>query len=120
MTTFWMASFWKRPKSSTGACAPTARPQNLDHSRDRSPIHPPPERNAVSSDTSASKSESESPVISAPEPKSHSPLTNRDWWPDQIDVSTLRPHAPAGNPLGEDFDYAAEFATSMLMRSRQT
>src|ERR1700740_1827323 len=97
-----MVSFSTRPKSSTGACAPAARGQILDHSCDRSPIYPPPERNVVS--------ESESPVIPAPEPKSHPPLTNRDWWPDQIDVSTLHPHSPQSNPLGDDFDYAAEFA----------
>src|SRR5260370_18437394 len=97
-----MASSSTRPKSSTGACAPTARGQVLDHSCDRSPIHPPPERNVVS--------ESESPVIPAPEPKSHPPLTIRDWWTDQIDVSTLHPHSAQANPLGDDFDYAAEFA----------
>ena len=38
------------------------------------------------------------------------PLTNRDWWPEQIDVSTLQPNDPRGNPLGADFDYAEEFA----------
>ena len=38
------------------------------------------------------------------------PLTNRDWWPQQIDVSRLHPNDPRGNPLGEDFDYAEEFA----------
>src|ERR1700757_4940668 len=97
-----MVSFSTRPKSSTGACAPTVRRQILDHSGDRSPIHPPPERNVVS--------DSESPVIPSPEPKSHPPLTNRDWWPDQIDVSTLHPHSAQSNPLGDDFDYAAEFA----------
>jgi catalase-peroxidase len=64
----------------------------------------------VSSETTHKGSESENPVIDAPEPKSHPPLTNRDWWPDQIDVSTLHPHSPQSNPLGEDFDYAAEFA----------
>ncbi|HWS92241.1 MAG TPA: catalase/peroxidase HPI, partial [Mycobacterium sp.] len=64
----------------------------------------------MSSSSDTSKSESESPVIPAPEPKAQAPLTNRDWWPDQIDISTLHPHSPAANPLGEDFDYAAEFA----------
>jgi catalase-peroxidase len=65
----------------------------------------------VSSDTTQSRgSESENPVIASPEPKAHGPLTLRDWWPDQIDVSKLHPHAPQANPLGEDFDYAAEFA----------
>ena len=38
------------------------------------------------------------------------PLTNQDWWPEQIDVSVLHAHSPKGNPLGDDFDYAEEFA----------
>jgi catalase-peroxidase len=36
--------------------------------------------------------------------------TNADWWPEQLDLSVLHQNAPAGNPLGEQFDYAAEFA----------
>ncbi|WP_319434040.1 catalase/peroxidase HPI [Mycobacterium sp. RTGN5] len=55
-------------------------------------------------------SESENPVIDAPQPKAHGPRTNQDWWPDQVDVSKLHPHSPYSNPLGDDFDYAKEFA----------
>ncbi|BCI88049.1 hypothetical protein NIIDMKKI_32550 [Mycobacterium kansasii] len=58
----------------------------------------------------ASTSESENPAIPSPKPKAHAPLTNRDWWPDQIDVSMLHPNPPAASPLGADFDYASEFA----------
>ena len=36
--------------------------------------------------------------------------TNRDWWPEQLNLGILHQHAPASNPLGEAFDYAAEFA----------
>lgn len=61
-------------------------------------------------ENTASASESENPAIPSPKPKSHAPRTNRDWWPDQIDVSRLHPHSPQANPLGDDFDYAAEFA----------
>ncbi|MGO9155484.1 catalase/peroxidase HPI [Mycobacterium sp.] len=64
----------------------------------------------MSSDTTHGGSESENPVISAPTPKAHAPLTNRDWWPNQIDVSKLHSHPLQSNPLGEDFDYATEFA----------
>ena len=64
----------------------------------------------MSSDTTQKGSESENPVIDAPEPKSGGPLTNQDWWPNQIDVSKLHPHAPQSDPLGDDFDYAKEFA----------
>ncbi|MGN6244379.1 MAG: catalase/peroxidase HPI [Motilibacteraceae bacterium] len=35
---------------------------------------------------------------------------NRDWWPNQINLRILQKNPPAVNPMGEDFDYAAEFA----------
>ena len=66
----------------------------------------PPHPDAETSSTS----ESENPAIPSPTPKSHAPRTNRDWWPDQVDVSRLHPQSVQGNPLGVDFDYAAEFA----------
>ncbi|GAA2360066.1 catalase/peroxidase HPI [Saccharopolyspora halophila] len=34
---------------------------------------------------------------------------NRDWWPNRLNVKILAKHHPAGNPLSEDFDYAAAF-----------
>jgi catalase-peroxidase len=64
----------------------------------------------VSSDTTHKGSESENPAIDSPEPKSGAPRKNQDWWPNQIDVSRLHPHSPQSNPLGDDFDYAEEFA----------
>ncbi len=36
--------------------------------------------------------------------------TNRDWWPNQIDLRMLHQNPPAADPLGTDFDYAEEFA----------
>ena len=39
------------------------------------------------------------------------PKTNQYWWPEQLDLSPLRQHAPASNPLGEAFDYATAFAS---------
>ncbi|MDZ7668745.1 MAG: catalase/peroxidase HPI [Gammaproteobacteria bacterium] len=36
---------------------------------------------------------------------------NQFWWPDMLDLSPLRDHDPASNPYGEDFDYAAAFAS---------
>ena len=33
-----------------------------------------------------------------------------DWWPDTLDLSILYQNAPMTNPMGEDFDYAVEFA----------
>ncbi len=40
---------------------------------------------------------------------SRRPMTNRDWWPDQLDLRILHQNPPAGDPMGEDFDYAEEF-----------
>jgi catalase-peroxidase len=39
------------------------------------------------------------------------PMSNQDWWPERLDLRPLRQHAAETNPLGADFDYAAEFAT---------
>jgi catalase-peroxidase len=35
--------------------------------------------------------------------------SNRDWWPNQLDLSILHQRAPASNPMGADFDYAEAF-----------
>jgi catalase-peroxidase len=56
-----------------------------------------------------SVSESENPVIPSPTPKRMRPMTNKDWWPNQLDLSVL--HCPSSmcNPMEEDFNYAEEF-----------
>ncbi len=56
-------------------------------------------------------SESENPRMDSPTPKSANPRTNKDWWPDQIDLSVLHTNSPASNPLGEDFDYSKAVET---------
>ncbi|WP_236244621.1 catalase/peroxidase HPI [Streptomyces sp. CC210A] len=58
-----------------------------------------------------SGSESENPVISSPTPTPTRPRTNRDWWPNQLDLQVLHQHSPRANPMGPDFDYAQEFAS---------
>ncbi|MEV0855656.1 catalase/peroxidase HPI [Nocardia fluminea] len=58
-----------------------------------------------------SNSESENPAIPSPTAQTdHRPRSNKDWWPEQIDVSVLHAHSSKSNPLGEDFDYAKAFA----------
>ena len=37
--------------------------------------------------------------------------SNRDWWPNQLNLRILHQNAVETDPMGEDFDYAAEFAT---------
>jgi catalase-peroxidase len=35
--------------------------------------------------------------------------SNRDWWPNQLNLDMLRQHSSKSNPMGEDFNYAEEF-----------
>jgi catalase-peroxidase len=35
--------------------------------------------------------------------------TNRDWWPNQLDLGILHQHSTLSNPMGQAFDYAKEF-----------
>ncbi|MEP6785734.1 MAG: catalase/peroxidase HPI [Sphingomonadales bacterium] len=36
-------------------------------------------------------------------------MTNRLWWPNQLDISVLHQNPPAGDPMDAGFDYAAAF-----------
>ena len=35
--------------------------------------------------------------------------TDRDWWPNRLDLRPLRLNSPKSDPMGEDFNYAEEF-----------
>ena len=35
--------------------------------------------------------------------------SNKDWWPNQLNLGILHQHSDLGNPMGKDFDYAEEF-----------
>ncbi|MFZ1109809.1 MAG: catalase/peroxidase HPI [Rhodomicrobium sp.] len=35
--------------------------------------------------------------------------TNRDWWPNQLNLQVLHQHSSLSDPMGEAFDYAEEF-----------
>ncbi len=39
------------------------------------------------------------------------PRSNRDWWPNQLNLKGLRQNSPLSNPVGKDFNYAEEFKT---------
>ena len=54
-----------------------------------------------------SVSESENPRMPSPEPAPHRPRTNKDWWPNQLDLSVLHQHSTRSNPLDAQFDYKA-------------
>jgi catalase-peroxidase len=56
-------------------------------------------------------SESENPAIPSPTPQPHRPMSNQDWWPNQLNLQVLHQHPAESNPMGGDFDYAEEFGT---------
>ena len=35
--------------------------------------------------------------------------SNRDWWPNQLNLNILHQHSSKSNPMGEEFNYAEEF-----------
>jgi len=38
-------------------------------------------------------------------------MSNQDWWPNQLSLKVLRQNSPLSDPMGKDFNYAAEFKT---------
>ena len=37
--------------------------------------------------------------------------SNKDWWPNQINLKILHQNTSESNPMGESFNYAEEFKT---------
>ncbi len=45
--------------------------------------------------------------------------SNRDWWPNQLNLHILHQHSPLSNPMGERFNYAEEFKSLDLDALKQ-
>jgi catalase-peroxidase len=45
----------------------------------------------------------------APKPTPRRGTSNRDWWPNQLNLRILHQNSPLSNPMGEEFNYAEEF-----------
>jgi catalase-peroxidase len=45
--------------------------------------------------------------------------TNRDWWPNQLNLKLLHQHSSLSDPMGEDFDYAKAFQSLDLAAVKQ-
>ncbi|HSU67309.1 MAG TPA: peroxidase family protein, partial [Tepidisphaeraceae bacterium] len=45
--------------------------------------------------------------------------TNRDWWPNQLNLRVLHQHSPKSDPMGRDFNYADEFKSLDLRAVKQ-
>ena len=46
-------------------------------------------------------------------------MSNRDWWPNQLNVNVLHQDPPTADPMGPDFDYAEEFTSLDLGAVKQ-
>ncbi len=56
--------------------------------------------------------EGKCPVMHGPlKHKAAGTIANQHWWPNQLNLKILHQNPPQMNPLGETFDYAAEFKT---------
>ncbi|MDP2376901.1 catalase/peroxidase HPI [Reyranella sp.] len=50
------------------------------------------------------------PVVHGVRPKeTFAGRSNRDWWPNQLNLKVLQQNSPLADPMGKDFDYAAAF-----------
>ena len=62
-------------------------------------------------------------VMSAPTPARMGSIvggrSNRDWWPNQLDLGILHQHSSLSNPMGEGFDYSDAFRTLDLAAVKQ-
>ena len=45
--------------------------------------------------------------------------SNRDWWPNQLNLNILHQHSSLSNPMGDDFNYAEEFKSLDLDALKQ-
>ncbi len=63
---------------------------------------------------------SESPTMtSAHQEMARKGTSNRDWWPNQLNVNILHLHSPVSDPMGQDFNYAEEFKKLDLQAVKQ-
>lgn len=50
-------------------------------------------------------------ILASPAFAQQRSMSNQDWWPNRLDLSAVRQNDAGANPYGNDFNYAAEFAT---------
>ncbi len=71
-------------------------PVDVDHQRSKGRVNAKTEKNA-----------DEGPVVHGT--TNVGMRSNRDWWPNQLNLRILRQNSSLSNPMGGAFDYAAEF-----------
>ena len=53
---------------------------------------------------------SKCPVMLVEGNSANAGTSNKDWWPNQLNVNVLHQHAPMSNPMDKEFNYAEEFS----------
>jgi catalase-peroxidase len=68
---------------------------------------------ATSSGSVSPEAKNKSTIPEAKCPFNHgaSVPSNRDWWPNQVNVNILHQHSPLSDPMDKEFNYAEEFKT---------
>lgn len=61
-------------------------------------------------DKAAAKPEMATPTVETKYDEKN-PKTNKDWWPNQLDLSLLHQQSSMSNPMGSQFNYRKEFTT---------
>jgi catalase-peroxidase len=64
---------------------------------------------AAGAQVPANQQQSLSPESKCPFAGATPAHTNRDWWPNQLNLQVLHQHSTLSNPMGDEFDYAKEF-----------
>jgi catalase-peroxidase len=59
----------------------------------------------------STSTETASPMHGAVTHTSRTIMRNEHWWPDRLDLAILHQNTKLADPMGKDFDYAAEFKT---------
>src|ERR1700735_5461114 len=117
------ASRSTRPRSSSGACAPTARPPAVPEiarkarvllgriamSENHDPIIADGETPEVAEETGGASAEGCPVVHGRVDPTQGDP--NREWWPNRLNLKILAKNPPATDPYHGELDYRAEFQT---------
>ncbi len=67
------------------------------------------EKNTGKSDAHSNNGKSKNPFVGGMKHGAGGGTTNKDWWPNQLNLNILRQNSSLSDPMGDDFDYAKEF-----------
>jgi catalase-peroxidase len=86
------------------------RQASVNIAEEQPDLHPVTSRKHNKEQTMSDTNEAKCPVLQSPHTATGS-SANQHWWPNQLNLNILHQGAANSNPMGDDFDYAAEFKT---------